>query len=185
MLSNVSRSLEHQMHRRRGVEVAERRAIEPPVIGVARRVALVVVEAAALRLPFGERRAGIARGIGVVERQREAGAIACAPFVEQLGVDMLAGVEAGAAPIVRAGVRIGQEGLEPGVADRPAVDPHEAAPRRIAAERQIDETRPPAPWDRRAPATAARRRRPASASRCRPRPARAMIRRRLLGVGEL
>ena len=127
------------MQRCREIDVAERRAVKPPVIGVPRAIAAVVIEPPPLSLPVGERRAGIGRRIGIVERHGEARAVAVAPFVEQLGVDMLARVEPRPAPIVGADVGVGHERLEPGPTDRAGIDPHEGAPRGVRAEREIDE----------------------------------------------
>ena len=60
-------------------------------------------------------------------------------MTQQASIDMLARVVPCPAPIVRARPRIGQKGFQSGLADRSGIDPHEAAPRGIRAEREIDQ----------------------------------------------
>ncbi len=175
---------QRQMHRRRRIEVAERRAVQPPVIGVARAVPRIEVEIASLRAPFGERRAAIGRRVRVVERQRQARAVAVAPFAEQLGIDMLARVMAGTAPVVRARVRIRDEGPQPRLADPSAIEPDEAAPRRIGSDRQVNE-----PARRRTRIVEPERQRPARTAQRRRRDIDRALRQRdalqILGISEL
>ena len=127
--SEIDRQLvgQREVRGRRELDIAIRVAVELPVVRVAGRVGAVEVERPAERVPLGQRRCRVAVLDRMLVGANQGDAIALAPFLHRLPVEMNLVVVSRTAPCDVALMRQRGEHLDARVADQAGVDAHELA----------------------------------------------------------